>query len=146
MKKIRLTEKDLTRIIKQVLNEQPLKDLEKNSNKRMSLAAYLKELLKAKEVASWSDEKTKTFVLNVIDNHFEYKDRNIKEYVIQRRLKRFINEDDESLFKKMLRKLKGVSEKQLEYNMKNDLPWDWKGSKEGFYEKMEPRKKSSGSN
>ena len=42
MKKIRLTEKDLTRIIKQVLNEQPLKDLEKNSNKRMSLAAYLK--------------------------------------------------------------------------------------------------------
>ena len=146
MKKIRLTEKDLTRIIKQVLNEQPLKDLEKNSNKRMSLAAYLKELLKAKEVASWSDEKTKTFVLNVIDNHFEYKDRNNKEYVIQRRLKRFINEDDESLFKKMLRKLKGVSEKQLEYNMKNDLPWDWKGSKEGFYEKMEPRKKSSGSN
>ena len=112
----------------------------------MSLAAYLIELLKAIKVANWSDEQTKTFVLNAIDNHSEYKDRNIKEYVIQRRLKRFINEDDESLFKKMLRKLKGVSEKQLEYNMKNDLPWDWKGSKEGFYEKMEPRKKSSGSN
>ena len=30
--------------------------------------------------------------------------------------------------------------------MENDLPWDWKGSKEGFYEKNEPRKNSKGSN
>ncbi len=65
---------------------------------------------------------------------------------LEKLVRKIIKEDDESLFKKMLRKLKGVSEKQLEYNMKNDLPWDWKGSKEGFYEKMEPRKKSLGSN
>jgi len=47
---------------------------------------------------------------------------------------------------KVKKKLKGVSDEQLDYNMKNNLPWDWKGSKEGFYEKMEPRKKNSGSN
>ncbi len=47
---------------------------------------------------------------------------------------------------KVKKKLKGVSDEQLDYNMKNNLPWDWKGSKEGFYEKMEPRKRNSGSN
>lgn len=47
---------------------------------------------------------------------------------------------------KVKKKLKGVSDEQLDYNMKHDLPWDWKGTKEGFYEKMEPRKKNSGSN
>jgi len=47
---------------------------------------------------------------------------------------------------KVKKKLKGVSDEQLDYNMKNDLPWDWKGTKEGFFEKMEPRKKNSGSN
>ena len=31
-------------------------------------------------------------------------------------------------------------------NMENDLPWDWTGSKEGFYDKMEPRRRNSGSN
>jgi len=70
----------------------------------------------------------------------------LTEKDLKRIVKKVIKEEEESLFQKMLRKLKGVSEKQLEYNMKNDLPWDWKGSKEGFYEKMEPRKKSSGSN
>jgi dTDP-4-amino-4,6-dideoxygalactose transaminase len=33
-------------------------------------------------------------------------------------------------------KLKGISKDKLEYNMKNNLPWDWKGSKEGYYEKI----------
>jgi hypothetical protein len=47
---------------------------------------------------------------------------------------------------KVKKKLKGISDEQLDYNMKNNLPWDWKGSKEGFYEKMEPRKRNSGSN
>ena len=45
-----------------------------------------------------------------------------------------------------MRKLKGVSDKQLDYNIKNNLPWDWNGSKEGFYEKMEGRKSNTGSN
>lgn len=56
------------------------------------------------------------------------------------------NERNESLMQKLMRKLKGVSDKQLEYNMKNDLPWDWKGSKEGFQEKMEDRRSYKGSN
>lgn len=47
---------------------------------------------------------------------------------------------------KVKKKLKGVSDEQLDYNMRNDLPWDWKGTKEGFFEKMEPRRKNSGSN
>jgi hypothetical protein len=51
-----------------------------------------------------------------------------------------------SLIKKVVAKLKGVSDDQIKYNMKNDLPWDWNGSKEGFYEKMEPKRKHSGSN
>jgi len=53
---------------------------------------------------------------------------------------------DMSLWQKMKLKLKGVSEEQLQYNIENGLPWDWNGSKEGFYEKMEPRKNYSGSN
>jgi hypothetical protein len=55
-------------------------------------------------------------------------------------------EKDDSLIKKLMRKLKGVSDEQLDYNVKNNLPWDWKGSKEGYYEKMENKKHHSGSN
>ena len=57
-----------------------------------------------------------------------------------------IKEDrKESMIEKIKRKLKGVSDDQLIYNMENDLPWDWKGSKEGYYEKHEPRKNNRGS-
>jgi hypothetical protein len=60
---------------------------------------------------------------------------------------RRLNENDMStLIKKVVAKLKGVSDEQIKYNMKHDLPWDWNGSKEGFYEKMEPKRKHSGSN
>lgn len=52
----------------------------------------------------------------------------------------------ESTWEKIKRKLKGVSDKQLIYNMENDLPWDWNGTKEGFYEKSESGKYSKGSN
>jgi hypothetical protein len=62
-------------------------------------------------------------------------------------VKRVIEEQkDETLMKKLMRKLKGVSDEQLEYNIKNDLPWDWKGSKEGFYDKMENKKQYKGTN
>tara|TARA_R110001606_G_scaffold384164_1_gene546862 strand:+ start:328 stop:1053 length:726 start_codon:yes stop_codon:yes gene_type:complete len=54
--------------------------------------------------------------------------------------------DNIPLLKKALLKLKGVSDSQLEYNIEHGLPWDWKGSKEGFYEKMEPRRNYTGSN
>ena len=49
--------------------------------------------------------------------------------------------------KKRASKIKtGSINEQIKYNLKNDLPWDWNGSKEGYYEKMEPRKKHTGSN
>ena len=70
----------------------------------------------------------------------------LTESDLQRIVKKVIKEEEESLLKKVLRKLKGVSDKQLEYNMENGLPWDWKGTKEGFYNKMEPRKDNRGSN
>ena len=47
---------------------------------------------------------------------------------------------------KVKKKLKGISDEQLDYNMRNNLPWDWKGTKEGYFEKMEPKKRYSGSN
>ena len=50
------------------------------------------------------------------------------------------------MVQKLMRKLKGVDDKQLEYNIKNDLPWDWRGSKEGYYDKIEGRKNYGGSN
>lgn len=55
-------------------------------------------------------------------------------------------EQEESLMKKLVRKLKGVSDIQLDYNMKNKLPWDWKGTKEGYHEHITSKKHSSGSN
>jgi hypothetical protein len=71
----------------------------------------------------------------------------LTETDLTRIVKNVISEQEkESLLKKLMRKLKGVSSKQLKYNMENDLPWDWTGSKEGFYEKMEPRRRNSGSN
>jgi hypothetical protein len=74
----------------------------------------------------------------------------LTESDLTRIVKRVIKEEEEikndSLIKKIMRKLKGVSDKQLDYNIKNNLPWDWNGSKEGFYEKMEGRKSNTGSN
>lgn len=71
----------------------------------------------------------------------------LTEADLTRIVKNVISEQEkESLLKKLMRKLKGVSSEQLKYNMENDLPWDWTGSKEGFYEKMEPRRRNSGSN
>lgn len=62
-------------------------------------------------------------------------------------VKRVITEEqEETLMKKLVRKLKGVSDEQLEYNMKNKLPWDWKGTKEGYHEHITNKKHSSGSN
>jgi hypothetical protein len=67
---------------------------------------------------------------------------------ISRIIKKVISEQEEPrpLLKKIIAKLKGLSDEQIRYNLKNDLPWDWTGSKEGYYEKMEPRKRHSGSN
>jgi hypothetical protein len=66
--------------------------------------------------------------------------------LIKRVIKEQEDKKNDSLIKKIMRKLKGISDKQLDYNIKNNLPWDWNGSKEGYYEKMEGRNHSSGSN
>ena len=68
-----------------------------------------------------------------------------------KRIVRLVLEDKEEkndigFIRKIMSKLKGVSERQIEYNMKHDLPWDWKGTKEGFYNKMENKRDYSGSN
>jgi len=53
---------------------------------------------------------------------------------------------EEGILDKIKAKLKGVTPEQMEYNKKHRLPIWWQGSKEGFYEKMEPRKNNTGSN
>jgi hypothetical protein len=71
----------------------------------------------------------------------------LTESDLTRIVKQVINEDrKESVLEKIKRKLKGISDEKLMYNMENNLPWDWKGSKEGYYEKMEPRTRTKGSN
>lgn len=75
--------------------------------------------------------------------------RHIKESDYRRIVKLVLEEKEEiniGFFKKIISKLKGVSERQIEYNMRHDLPWDWKGTKEGFYNKMENKRDYSGSN
>jgi len=73
----------------------------------------------------------------------------ITERDIQRIVKNVISEEEkrkEGVIEKLMRKLKGVSDEQLNYNIKNDLPWDWKGTKEGYYENMQKSKRYTGSN
>jgi|TARA_R110000868_G_scaffold84_16_gene951 hypothetical protein len=71
----------------------------------------------------------------------------LTESDLTRIVKRVIQENkDQTILQKILKKLKGVSDQQIEYNLKHDLPWDWKGTKEGFYQKMENKKDHSGSN
>jgi hypothetical protein len=62
----------------------------------------------------------------------------LTENDITRIIKKVISEQEEPrpLLKKIIAKLKGLSDEQIRYNLKNDLPWDWTGSKEGYYEKM----------
>ena len=75
--------------------------------------------------------------------------RNIKESDYRRIVKLVLEneeKDDLPFIKKMMAKLKGVSQRQIEYNVKHNLPWDWKGTKEGFYDKMESKINGGGSN
>ena len=69
----------------------------------------------------------------------------LTEKDLQRIVKKVINEsmfdmEKDNLITTLMRRLKGISREQLMYNLENDLPWDWRGSKEGFYERMEPKK------
>lgn len=63
------------------------------------------------------------------------------------RRKRMVKEEqEENLLKKLARKLKGISDEQLNYNIKNNLPWDWDGTKEGYHEHITKKKFAKGSN
>ena len=63
------------------------------------------------------------------------------------RRKRMVKEEqEENLLKKLARKLKGISDEQLNYNVKNNLPWDWDGTKEGYHEHITKKKFPKGSN
>jgi len=63
----------------------------------------------------------------------------LTESDLERITKRIIQEEEKekmSLVKKLMQKLKGVSNEQIEYNAKHGLPWDWRGTKEGYHEKI----------
>lgn len=72
----------------------------------------------------------------------------LTESDLTRIVKRTIKEaeQEENLIKKLARKLKGISDEQLNYNIKNNLPWDWDGTKEGYHEYITKKKFASGSN
>jgi len=74
--------------------------------------------------------------------------RKLTESDLGRIVKKVIIEQEKekvSLIKKLMIKLKGVSDEQLKYNSKHNLPWDWKGSKEGYYESIEGKVARNGS-
>ena len=78
-----------------------------------------------------------------IDNPLEFSDtvfENIDE------ISKSTGLSEEKILDRIKAKLKGVTPEQMEYNKEHGLPIWWKGSKEGFYEKMEPRKNYTGSN
>jgi hypothetical protein len=57
----------------------------------------------------------------------------VTETDLEHIVKRVIDENiNESTLKMIKQKLKGVSDDQVIHNMKNDLPWDWKDSKESY--------------
>ncbi len=74
----------------------------------------------------------------------------LTETDLTRIVKKVITEKDKddniSFYEALMIRLKRISKDQLDYNMKNNLPWDWKGDKEGYYEKIENKKNYSGSN
>jgi hypothetical protein len=71
----------------------------------------------------------------------------LTESDLVRLVKKVVNEEqEENLLKKLARKLKGISDEQLNYNVKNNLPWDWDGTKEGYHEHITKKKFPKGSN
>lgn len=146
MKKVvRLSETDITRIVNKVINEQ-------QDNRTGELYAAVNSLIddEFKDV-DYED------VANILENILRgvkaqsYRNKKgIKSISKNDVLKNFgLNEQEEEsrpFLKRLIAKLKGITDEQIKYNLKNDLPWDWDGSKEGYYEKMEPRKRHTGSN
>jgi hypothetical protein len=146
MKKVvRLSESDITRIVNKVINEQPeidrtgdlygainsLIDDEYNDVDYEDVANVLENILRGIKAQSHRNKKG----MKPISKNDILKNWGLNE-----------QEEPRPFLKKIIAKLKGLTDEQIRYNLKNDLPWDWNGSKEGYYEKMEPRKRHSGSN
>jgi hypothetical protein len=142
---VRLSESDIARIVNKVINEQ-------QDNRTGDLYASINSLIDDE----YNDVDYED-VANVLENILRgikaqsYRNKKgIKSISKNDVLKNFgLNEQEEEsrpFLKRLIAKLKGISDEQIRYNLKNDLPWDWNGSKEGYYEKMEPRKRHSGSN
>ncbi len=103
----------------------------------------------------WCSQGAVDNPLELSDTTFENvkniaKKTGIKEIEILDKIKNKIMSEDTyhklSLKDRLKIKLAGISDDKVIYNLNNNLPIDWKGSKEGFYEKMEPRKNYTGSN
>ncbi len=78
-----------------------------------------------------------------IDNPIELSDTAFENV---KKISKKMNISEGEIIDKIKAKLRGVSKEQMEYNKEHGLPIWWQGSKEGFYEKMEPRKNNAGSN
>lgn len=74
---------------------------------------------------------------------------NISEETLLESVKNYLNNNTYhklSYLDRLKVKLAGISDEQVLYNLNNNLPIDWNGTKESFYEKMEPRKNTKNSN
>jgi hypothetical protein len=78
-----------------------------------------------------------------IDNPIELSDTAFENV---KKVAKKMNISEGEILDKIKAKLRGVTKEKMEYNKKHGLPIWWQGSKEGFYEKMEPRKNNTGSN
>ncbi len=128
-------------------------DLLGESNKKFSKADLLDEVNKVKWVKGGKYVKIKDRCAKynnkpwcsqgAIDNPLQLSDT-VFENIEKVSKKTGVSE--EKIYDKIKAKLKGVSKEQMEYNKEHGLPIWWQGSKEGFYEKMEPSKNNVGSN
>jgi hypothetical protein len=71
-----------------------------------------------------------------------------EKYIIEK-IVGLMNEDTRhnlSLLDRFKIKMAGIDDNQVIYNLNNNLPIDWKGTKEGYYEKTQPTNLNKGSN
>ena len=141
---VKLNESDIARIVNKVIGEQEdrtgdlyasinsLIDDEYNDVNYEDVANVLENILRGVKAQAHRNKKGMKPIS---------KDDILKNWGLNEQ-----EEESRPFLKRIIAKLKGVSEKQIRYNMEHDLPWDWNGSKEGYYEKMEPRKRHTGSN
>ena len=128
-------------------------DLLGESNKKFSKSTLLDEINKVKWVKGGKYVKIKDRCAKynnkpwcsqgAIDNPLQLSDT-VFENIENISKKTGVSE--EKIYDKIKAKLKGVSKEQIEYNKEHGLPIWWQGSKEGFYEKMEPKRNNTGSN